>query len=207
LVKMAQTNLMIDKLMFKKIIAVLALTLSFANVSLAEKANPQILLKTNLGDIKVELYPKEAPKTVKNFLDYVDSGFYEGTIFHRTIAGFMIQGGGFTENMEQKEVNDPIENESNNGLSNLQGTLSMARTNYPHSATSQFFINAVNNYRLDARGRRPGYAVFGKVTEGMDLVSRISRSPTAPKAGHRDVPQQPVIIEKVVRLNAESKAK
>lgn len=207
MVKMAQTNLMIDKLMFKKIIAVLALTLSFANVSLAEKVNPQILLKTNLGDIKVELYPKEAPKTVKNFLNYVDSGFYEGTIFHRTIAGFMIQGGGFTENMEQKEVNDPIENESNNGLSNLQGTLSMARTNYPHSATSQFFINAVNNYRLDARGRRPGYAVFGKVTEGMDLVSRISRSPTAPKAGHRDVPQQPVIIEKVVRLNAESKAK
>ncbi|WP_415887462.1 peptidylprolyl isomerase [Neptuniibacter sp. QD37_6] len=191
--------------MFKKFLTIFTLTFSLANVALAEQANPQIVMKTNLGDIKLELYPEKAPITVKNFLDYVDSGFYEGTIFHRTIAGFMIQGGGFTADMHQKDTKEPIQNESNNGLSNLQGTISMARTNYPHSATSQFFINAVNNYRLDGSNRRPGYAVFGKVTDGMDLVVRISRSPTAPKSGHRDVPKQPVIIEKITRFDAPSK--
>ncbi|WP_415888746.1 peptidylprolyl isomerase [Neptuniibacter sp. SY11_33] len=192
--------------MLKKFLAIFTLTFSLINVGFAEQANPQIVMKTNLGDIKLELYPEKAPITVKNFLDYVDSGFYEGTIFHRTIAGFMIQGGGFTQELERKEVRDPIKNESTNGLSNLQGTISMARTNFPDSATSQFFINAVNNYNLDARGRRPGYAVFGKVTDGLDLVVRISRSPTAPKGGHRNVPQQAVIIEKIERLESESKA-
>lgn len=187
--------------MFKRLISTLLLLGLLSSFSYAEQNNPQIVMKTNLGNITLELFPEQAPETVKNFLNYVDGGFYEGTIFHRTIAGFMIQGGGFTVDMTRKDTQDAIKNESNNGLSNTQGTISMARTNHPHSATSQFFINTVNNRNLDARGNRFGYAVFGRVTEGMDLAIRISRSATEPKAGHRDVPRQPIIIEKVERLD------
>lgn len=181
----------------------LALCLALFAGNVFAESNPKVLMKTNKGDITLELFPEQAPETVENFLEYVDSDFYDGTIFHRTIAAFMIQGGGFTEDMNQKDVRDPIKNESGNGLSNKQGTIAMARTNYPHSATSQFFINAVNNRNLDARGNRFGYAVFGQVTDGMDLVIQISRTPTGPKAGHRDVPKSPIIIESIERIEAE----
>ncbi len=176
-----------------------------ANSALAEGTNPVVVMKTNKGDITLELFPEQAPETVKNFLKYVDNGFYEGTIFHRVIAGFMIQGGGFTVDMKRKQVSDPVKNESNNGLSNKQGTIAMARTMHPHSATSQFFINVVNNPMLDAQGNRFGYTVFGRVTEGMDLAIQISRSAKTAKAGHKDVPKSPIIIEKIERVTpAES---
>lgn len=157
-------------------------------------------MQTNKGNITLELFPEQAPETVKNFLSYVDSGYYEGTIFHRVIAGFMIQGGGFTAEMKKKETNDAISNESKNGLSNTQGTIAMARTSNPHSATSQFFINTVNNHNLDAKSNQFGYAVFGRVTDGMELVVRLGRSPKTSKAGHRDVPKEPIIIEKIIRV-------
>lgn len=185
--------------MLKKLIIGLVLPLLLSTTLTAAEQNPNVVIQTNKGNITLELYPEKSPKTVENFLKYVDSGFYEGTIFHRVIAGFMIQGGGFTEDMNQKEPMDAIQNESQNGLSNTQGTIAMARTNHPHSATSQFFINTVNNYNLDARGSRFGYAVFGKVTEGMELVVQLGRSPKTSKAGHRDVPKSAIIIEKVIR--------
>lgn len=183
--------------MLKRLLCVVLLLTGLTTSALAETLN--VTLHTNKGDITLELFPSEAPVTVQNFLNYVDSGFYEGTIFHRTIAGFMIQGGGFDQELNRKETNQAIKNESGNGLSNLKGTISMARTNHPHSATSQFFINTVNNRNLDARGARHGYAVFGRVIEGMDLVVNIGRSPTERKNGFRDVPKSPIIIEKVTR--------
>ncbi len=164
----------------------------------AHAANPAVELTTNQGKIVIELYPDKAPKTVDNFLGYVKSGYYDGTIFHRVIAGFMVQGGGFTPEYERKQTNDPITNEADNGLTNDIGTVAMARTGDPHSATAQFFINVANNAFLNFRSPSPrgyGYAVFGKVTEGMDLVNRIATSPT----GHggpfpKDVPVNMVII-------------
>lgn len=188
--------------MFKSLFCSLLLLLTCASNSWAENSNPIVDMQTNLGAIKIELFPEQSPETVKNFLAYVDEGFYEGLIFHRTIAGFMIQGGGFTQDMTQKDTKDAVINESQNGLSNKAGTIAMARTRHPHSATSQFFINAVNNRNLDARGNRFGYTVFGRVTEGMDLVKQISRTPTAPKGMHQDVPVDPVIIQKVIRVEA-----
>lgn len=188
--------------MFKSFFLSLTLALSFVSSTWAESSNPSVDIRTNLGSIKIELFPEQSPETVKNFLTYVDEGFYEGLIFHRTIAGFMIQGGGFTQDMTQKDTKDAVINESQNGLSNTVGTIAMARTRHPHSATSQFFINAVNNRNLDARGNRYGYTVFGRVTEGMDLVKQISRTPTAPKGMHRDVPVDPVIIQTIVRVDA-----
>lgn len=185
--------------MFKKFCSIFIISLLW--VTQAQAENPVILLQTNQGEIKLELYPEKAPITVKNFVDYVNSGFYDGTIFHRTIAGFMIQGGGFTEDMQQKPTKDAIKNESDNGLSNAQGTIAMARTRHPDSATSQFYINSVNNRNLDNRPGRPGYAVFGKVTEGLELVVKISRSQTERKLGHMNVPKQAVVIEKAVLLN------
>lgn len=186
--------------MFKKLISTLLLVSAFVSSAFAEDSRPQVIMQTNLGEIKLELFQEESPNTVKNFLTYVDNGFYEGTIFHRTIAGFMIQGGGFTKDMEQKDTLDPIKNESTNGLSNKVGTIAMARTRHPHSATSQFFINTVNNPNLDTRGNRYGYAVFGRVLEGADLVLQISRTPTTAKNGHQNVPKQPIIIKKVSRV-------
>lgn len=185
--------------MIRKIITSCLLTMMLAIGNIAWADNPTVTLTTNKGDIVLELFPAEAPVTVKNFLHYVDQGFYEGTIFHRTIAGFMIQGGGFDANMQRKQPAAPIKNESTNGLSNLKGTISMARTNHPHSASSQFFINTVNNRNLDARGSRHGYAVFGRVVQGLDLAVEISRSPTTSHSGHRDVPKSAIVIEKVTR--------
>ncbi len=157
-----------------------------------------IRMKTNLGDIKIELDEEKAPKTCANFLDYVNEGFYDGTIFHRVIPNFMIQGGGFTPDMAQKATNAPVENEAANGLGNETGTIAMARTSDPHSATAQFFINVADNGFLDYPGQDGwGYCVFGKVVEGMDVVNRIKDVETTMKAGHQDVPVEPVVIEKV----------
>ncbi len=159
-----------------------------------------ITLHTNFGDITITLDFKNAPKTAENFMRYAEEGFFEGTIFHRVIDGFMIQGGGFTADMEQKQGREAIENEANNGLSNKTGTLAMARTQAPHSASSQFFINVNDNTFLDFKSETPqgwGYCVFGEVTEGMDVVEKIKGVTTGRNGMHQDVPTEPVIIEKV----------
>ncbi|WP_407670229.1 peptidylprolyl isomerase [Nitrincola tapanii] len=162
--------------------------------------NPKVRFETSLGQIDIELFAKEAPLTVENFLRHVDAGFYEGIIFHRVIPGFVIQGGGFNARLEQKTPLARVRNESDNGLKNQRGTLSMARTNDPHSASSQFFINLVNNASLDAQPGRPGYAVFGQVIEGMDKVDAIAQGRTTRVGPHRDVPEQAVIILSAQRL-------
>jgi cyclophilin family peptidyl-prolyl cis-trans isomerase len=157
------------------------------------------LFKTNLGSFKIELDEKNAPITTKNFLDYVNSGFFNGTIFHRVINGFMIQGGGFTPDMKQKDTKPPIVNESNNGLKNDAYTVAMARTSVPDSATSQFFINVANNDFLNYPAQDGfGYCVFGKVTEGMDTIDKIKNMATGNHPnGHQDVPIEAIIIEEV----------
>jgi peptidyl-prolyl cis-trans isomerase B (cyclophilin B) len=160
--------------------------------------NPVVVLETTKGEIVLEFYQEKAPVTVKNFLEYVESDFYDGTLFHRVIDGFMIQGGGLTEDFERKPTGEPIRNEADNGLNNERGTIAMARTGDPHSATSQFFINVVDNEYLNFRDKSPqgwGYAVFGKVIEGMDVVDAIAKSKTTVKRGMRDVPVEPIIIE------------
>jgi cyclophilin family peptidyl-prolyl cis-trans isomerase len=159
-------------------------------------ADPQVDLKTNLGTIRLELYPAKAPKSVENFLQYVKDGHFNGTIFHRVIPNFMIQGGGFDKNMKQKETRAPIENEAKNGLKNDLGTVAMARTNQPHSASAQFFINTKNNDFLNNPGQDGwGYAVFGKVVSGMDVVMKISGVPTGNVGPFGDVPREAVVIE------------
>lgn len=172
----------------------------FATNVLASDKTPHVLLDTSLGQIEVELNAEKAPISTKNFLIYVDSGFYDNTIFHRVIPGFMVQGGGFTEQMAQKQTKDPIRNEASNGLNNVRGTLAMARTSDPNSATSQFFINVADNDFLNP-GRDRGYAVFGKVTKGMDVVDQIVNSPTTVKKGMRDVPVDPVFIKSAKRID------
>lgn len=160
----------------------------------------QALIETNKGSIKIELYPDKAPITVENFKDYADSGFYEGTVFHRVVKDFMIQGGGFTTDGNNKNTNEPIKNEASNGLSNEKGTIAMARTNVVDSATSQFFINLVDNPFLDYQSEsnnNDGYAVFGKVIEGMEVVELIGNTPTTSKGMHENWPLQDVIINKV----------
>jgi len=166
-----------------------------------------VLMSTSLGDIKIELYEKEASETVKNFLSYVNDKFYDGTIFHRVIAGFMLQGGGFTENMEQKPTKPPIKNEGGNGLKNDTYTLAMARTSVPDSATSQFFINAKNNDFLnrDKSQDGVGYTVFGKVIEGMDVVKKIEQVQTGRKGMYSDVPVEAVVIKSVTVLPSATK--
>ncbi len=154
----------------------------------------RVILTTTVGEITIALFDQRAPITVKNFLAYVDSGFYNGTIFHRVIPSFVIQGGGYTPDMQRKETFPPIENESRNGLRNWRGTLSMARTSDPNSATSQFFINLVDNRNLDYGPRGPGYAVFGVVMEGMDIVDRIAQVPTETKDVFQNVPKEPIVI-------------
>lgn len=156
-----------------------------------------IKIKTTSGDIEVKLYEEEAPISSENFKSYVKDGFFEGTIFHRVIPNFMVQGGGMTENMENKSTNAPIKNEANNGKKNLRGTLAMARTMEIDSATSQFFINLVDNSFLDHGDRDFGYAVFGEVTDGMDIVDEIASSETGSKMGHQDVPIEPIMITEV----------
>ena len=159
-----------------------------------------VVLHTNFGDITIKMFEKEAPNTVKNFLEYANADFFNGTIFHRVIDGFMVQGGGFVPGMEQKEVNDPIKNEANNGLSNKVGTLAMARTPDPHSATAQFFINVNNNDFLNHSSETSqgwGYCVFAEVVEGMDVVNKIKGVATGSTGFHQDVPLEDVIIESV----------
>ncbi len=161
----------------------------------AQPAAPRVVLSTSEGDITVELNAAKAPKTVENFLAYVKSGHYDGTIFHRVIDGFMIQGGGFTADMKQKPTRAPIALESKNGLKNERGTIAMARTSVPDSATSQFFINVVDNPRLDyPNPDGHGYAVFGRVVAGMEVVDRIRVVPTTSVGGHQNVPAKPVLI-------------
>ena len=165
-----------------------------------------IVLNTNYGAIKVELDFDKAPNSAENFLQYAKSGFYDGTIFHRVIDNFMIQGGGFESGMRQKDNGDPIENEADNGLSNLTGTLAMARTPDPHSATSQFFINVSDNLFLNHRDKSNqgwGYAVFGRVVDGMDVVNKIKGCATTSKGGHQDVPVDDVVIESTEVIEAE----
>jgi peptidyl-prolyl cis-trans isomerase B (cyclophilin B) len=159
-----------------------------------------IILHTNYGDIELELDFEKAPKTAANFRQYASEGFYNGTIFHRVINNFMIQGGGFSETMEQKKTKAPIENEADNGLPNDTGTIAMARTSDPHSATAQFFINVKDNDFLNHKSKTPqgwGYCVFGKVTNGMDVVNKIKNVKTGNRNGHQDVPVESVIIETV----------
>jgi cyclophilin family peptidyl-prolyl cis-trans isomerase len=163
----------------------------------AAAANPRVVFHTSKGDFTLELYPDKAPATVENFLGYVESGFYDGTVFHRVIPGFVVQGGGFTAAMEQKKTREPIQNEADNGLKNDRGTISMARTSDPHSATSQFFVSVADNAALDHRGKNPrdwGYAVFGRVVEGMEVVDAIVAVPTANRGMNQDVPVEPVVV-------------
>ncbi len=170
---------------------------------MSDEKNPQIKIESTKGTIVLELYPDKAPETVENFLTYVDEGFYNGTIFHRVIPGFMIQGGGFTEDMSQKSTHSPVKNEANNGLKNNVGTIAMARTPDPHSATAQFFINVSNNDFLNFKSETPqgwGYCVFGKVVEGMGVVNDIVAVPTGSHGMHQDVPRDPIILTSVTRI-------
>jgi peptidyl-prolyl cis-trans isomerase A (cyclophilin A)/peptidyl-prolyl cis-trans isomerase B (cyclophilin B) len=169
-------------------------------------ADPQVDIKTNVGTIRLELYPAKAPKTVENFLQYVKDGHYNNTIFHRVIDGFMIQGGGFEGSYKQKPTRDPVQNEGKNGLKNEAGTVAMARTPAPHSASAQFFINLKNNDFLNAERAQDGwgYAVFGKVVSGMDVVTKIAKTQTGPAGPFgSDVPKQPVVIESVTVVGAK----
>jgi cyclophilin family peptidyl-prolyl cis-trans isomerase len=182
-------------------VAVLVLAALQGALAIAAEPRPQVVIRTSAGDIRVELFPEESPKTVANFLSYVDSGFYSGTIFHRVISNFMIQGGGFTREMQEKPVGSPVENESRNHLHNERGTLAMARTEDPDSATAQFFVNVRANLRLDFDyvTRKPGYTVFGRVVEGMDVVDGISLVLTQTTGGMDDVPKSPITIESIER--------
>ncbi len=167
-------------------------------------AMTRVLMKTLLGDMTLELDADKAPATVANFVEYAHSGHYDGTIFHRVINNFMVQGGGFGTDMSQKDTNAPIQNEANNGLKNDRGTIAMARTMDPHSATAQFFINVSDNDFLNFSGENMqgwGYAVFGRVVEGEDVLDKIRVVPTGSQAGHQDVPKDPIVIESVTVLS------
>lgn len=186
--------------MFKKMLSAVAIVCLIAGIAFAEgKKNPVVTMETSLGNVKIELFEKEAPISVKNFLDYTKSGFYTDTIFHRVIPGFMAQGGGFTSDRKQKPTGAPIKNEAANGLKNDRGTIAMARTSAPDSATAQFFINVVNNDMLN----RPnpdgaGYAVFGKVVEGMDVVDKIVSVKTqSANMVFQNLPVTPVVVKSV----------
>jgi peptidyl-prolyl cis-trans isomerase A (cyclophilin A)/peptidyl-prolyl cis-trans isomerase B (cyclophilin B) len=174
----------------------------------AVAADPQVDVRTSLGTIRLELYPAKAPKTVENFLQYVKDGHYNGTVFHRVISGFMIQGGGYEGgSYREKKTRPPVPNEAKNGLKNDLGTIAMARTSDPHSASAQFFINVSNNGFLNAERAQDGwgYAVFGKVVDGMDIVMKIAKTPTGPGGPFRsDVPKQPVVIESMTVVGAQN---
>ncbi len=182
-----------------RLLTIIALTCAFALPVQAETV--RVLLQTSKGDITLELDQAKAPKTVANFLRYVDEGFYAGTIFHRVIPNFMVQGGGLTAELEKKPTHEPVENEADNGLKNTRGSVAMARTRDPHSATAQFFINHADNAFLDYPGQDGwGYAVFGRVVEGMDVVDIIAEVPTIRSGGRSDVPAETVLIESATRL-------
>ena len=189
---------MIRRLVPRVLAVVSALAMAAPTMGVA-KGNPMVVLSTSMGDIKVELYPDKAPETVKNFLAYVTAGYYDNTIFHRVIPGFMVQGGGMTADMKDKTEGQraAIKNESSNGLKNDVGTLAMARTSAPDSATSQFFINVKSNEFLnkDKAQDGVGYAVFGKVVEGMDVVKKIEQAPTGSKGMHQNVPTEAIVIK------------
>ena len=180
----------------KKLFVALALA---SQALIAAAGNPLVELKTSAGPIVLELYPEKAPKSVANFLEYVKAGFYDGLIFHRVIDGFMIQGGGMNARMEEKTTRGPIENEARNGLRNDAGTIAMARTQDPHSATAQFFINVADNDFLNFKAENVqgwGYCVFGRVSEGMDVVNKIKGVKTGTSGFHQDVPKEDVVIQR-----------
>jgi peptidyl-prolyl cis-trans isomerase A (cyclophilin A) len=181
---------------------VLAATLAAALTLGAPAWAQKVKLTTSMGDVVIELAPDKAPKTVANFVQYVKAGHYNGVVFHRVIDGFMVQAGGFTPDMQEKPTRAPIPLESRNGLSNLRGSIAMARTSVPDSASAQFFINVGDNLRLDAANAPDGngYAVFGKVVEGMDVVDKIKLVPVGNQAGHQNVPKQPVIIQQATLI-------
>jgi len=188
-----------------KLIVVLATLVSLVMVGeiMAADGNPKVEMDTSKGKMVIELFPEKAPETVKNFLNYVDAKYYDGTIFHRVIPKFMIQGGGFTSDMKQKSAGAPIKNEADNGLKNDRGTIAMARTNDPHSATAQFFINTVNNDFLNHKSKTQqgwGYVVFGKIVAGMDVVDAISSAKTVTRGMYRDVPAEIIEIRNTVVL-------
>ena len=187
------------KLTLLAIAAIALLVLGCSNKDV--KMTPHVILETSKGTMEIELYPEQAPITVENFLKYTDSGFYDGTIFHRVIPGFMIQGGGFTPDSNQKPTRSPIKLESNNGLKNDLGTVAMARTNVPDSATSQFFINVANNGFLNYAPGNDGYAVFGKVVSGMEAVNAIASVKTGNRGGNSDWPVEDIIITKAYVKN------
>jgi peptidyl-prolyl cis-trans isomerase B (cyclophilin B) len=185
---------------FSIILGLIAFALvATANADEKTPSNPRVALETSMGKVVLELFADKAPVTVANFLAYVKSGFYDGTVFHRVIPDFMIQGGGFTAGMKKKPANPPIVNEADSGLRNERGTIAMARTSDPHSATCQFFINTKDNAFLNHRGKNSkgwGYAAFGKVLEGMEVVDAVSKVPTGTRGPFRDVPVEPVVIQK-----------
>ncbi len=180
----------------------MAFSTGLPTVSEATADNPRVVMETSMGTMVIELYPEKAPITVKNFLDYVDAGFYDGTIFHRIIPGFVLQGGGFDAHMEKKKNNNPIKNEADNGLRNLRATLSMARTSQINSATSQFFINLKNNRNLDHGNPGFGYAVFAKVVKGVSVIDKLASVKTTTKGHYQDVPAEPVFITSTRREKA-----
>ena len=191
--------------MLKTFLATLALLASF---NLAA-ANPQVELKTNMGSITLELYTDKAPQSVENFLQYVKDGHYNGTVFHRVIPNFMVQGGGFTPDFQQKTTRSPIKNEAGNGVKNTLGTVAMARTSDPHSATAQFFINTADNAFLDFTAPTQqgyGYTVFGKVVKGMEVVGKIARVATGNRPPHSDVPLKPLVIERATIVENKVKS-
>ena len=182
------------------VLGIVGLLLTVTTVGAKEGGNPVVVMKTSLGDVKIELDKAKAPVTVDNFLVYVNDKFYDGTIFHRVIPAFMIQGGGFDKDMNQKKTKAPIKNEAGNGLKNVTGTLAMARTSDPNSATAQFFINTKDNAFLDHKNDTAqgyGYAVFGKVVDGMDVVKKIEQVQTTPRPPYENVPVTPVVIESI----------
>ena len=182
------------------VLGIVGLLLTVTTVGAKEGGNPVVVMKTSLGDVKIELDKAKAPVTVDNFLVYVNDKFYDGTIFHRVIPAFMIQGGGFDKDMNQKKTKAPIKNEAGNGLKNVTGTLAMARTSDPNSATAQFFINTKDNAFLDHKNDTAqgyGYAVFGKVVDGMDVVKKIEQVQTTTRPPYENVPVTPVVIESI----------
>lgn len=187
-----------------------AFVLSFLFSVTAFAANPQIEIRTNFGNIMLELYPDKVPKTVENFLQYVKEGYYNSTVFHRVIPGFMIQGGGFDKALRQKSTRQPVENEAGNGLKNESGTIAMARTSDPHSASAQFFINVADNAFLNYTASTPrgyGYTVFGKVTRGMEIVNKIATTPTGAGGPFpSDVPKETIIIEEIKLISTAEPA-
>jgi peptidyl-prolyl cis-trans isomerase B (cyclophilin B) len=193
-----------DKMKIKLFVVINVLvTFLMAGADMATAGNPKVEMETSKGKFVIELYPEKAPDTVKNFLNYVDTKFYDGTIFHRVIPKFMIQGGGFTADMKRKSAGAPIKNEADNGLKNERGTIAMARTNDPHSATAQFFINTVNNDFLNHKSKTTqgwGYVVFGKIVTGMDVVDAISSVKTVMRGMYRDVPEEIIDIRNAVVL-------